>query len=133
MSRAAFVVCLVFSTVVCCWSGSINGMQPAPAPSGPKATPKAPPAKVKPGEGAPSTKQAGDAKPEMARATADKPATRTFTFQYRFRVKGLKPANDAAKDLVRVWLPCPSSSDWQEVTRLEARAPAKISENKEAR
>ena len=74
-----------------------------------------------------------ETQPEDAKATAAKPKSRTFTFQYRFRVKGLKPSNDATKDLVRVWLPCASSNEWQDVKRLDANAPGKLSENKDAR
>lgn len=55
--------------------------------------------------------------------------SRSFTFHYRFKVKDLKPAEEAADSLVRVWLPSASSSDEQSVKRLEADAPGNISEN----
>jgi transglutaminase-like putative cysteine protease len=58
---------------------------------------------------------------------------RQFTFHYQFRVKDLQPTGDAEKDLVRVWLPCASSTDCQEVKRLAASAPAEISEHQETR
>lgn len=55
--------------------------------------------------------------------------SRSFTFHYRFKVKDLKPAEDAANSVVRVWLPSASASDEQEVKRLDATAPAVLSEN----
>jgi hypothetical protein len=58
---------------------------------------------------------------------------RKVTFHYRFRVKDLKPTGDAEKDLVRVWLPCTSSSEFQKITRLDATVPGKISETTEPR
>lgn len=58
---------------------------------------------------------------------------RRFSFHYKFRVKDLKPMGDAAQNLVRVWLPCAASTDCQEVTRLEATAPAELSEHNESR
>jgi len=61
------------------------------------------------------------------------PKSRKFDFHYQFQVKDLTPSGDEEKDLVRVWLPCPSSSDQQEVVRLEGSAPAAISEQMEAR
>jgi len=64
---------------------------------------------------------------------AKEPKTREFSFQYQFRVKGLKAQGDAAKDRVRVWLPSPSSDAEQQVTRGEATAPAKIAEHQESR
>jgi transglutaminase-like putative cysteine protease len=68
-----------------------------------------------------------------ALAQADSaPKVRKFTFHYRFRVKGLKPTDDAT-DLVRVWLPRPSSSGCQEIIRLESTAPSEISETLEPR
>jgi hypothetical protein len=58
--------------------------------------------------------------------------TRAFTFRYRFRVKDLKTTDGAPKELVRVWLPAPSNSDYQQVTRLPASAPAELAEHREA-
>lgn len=58
---------------------------------------------------------------------------RKFTFHYQFRVKGLKPSDDVKHNLVRVWLPCPASSDCQEILRLPATAPGKISEHEDPR
>ncbi len=58
---------------------------------------------------------------------------REFTFRYRFRVKGLKPAKNAEENAVRVWLPCPSSSKYQQVARRSPSAPAEISEARESR
>ncbi len=55
--------------------------------------------------------------------------SRSFTFHYRFKVKDLKPADDAAGSVIRVWLPSAASSDEQSVKRLEATAPGEISEN----
>jgi transglutaminase-like putative cysteine protease len=53
-------------------------------------------------------------------------------FHYRFRVKDLKSTDDKER-LVKVWLPCPSSSDYQEIKRHPATAPAEISEHHEPR
>src|SRR5687768_15419368 len=63
----------------------------------------------------------------------DAAKTREFTFHYRFRVKGLKATDDAKDRLVKVWLPCPPSTDCQEVKRLPATAPAEISAHQEPR
>ena len=65
------------------------------------------------------------AKPEDSAA----PKSRSFTFHYRFKVKDLKPADDAANSVVRVWLPSASASDEQDVKRLDATAPGNVSEN----
>jgi hypothetical protein len=64
---------------------------------------------------------------------AAEPKVRQFAFHYQFRVKGLQPTGDAKQDLVRVWLPCPSNTDCQKITRLAARAPAELSEHREIR
>src|SRR5262245_51532409 len=69
---------------------------------------------------------------EAAAKQATAAKTRAFTFHYRFRVKDLKPA-DGVNNLVRVLMPAPSSTDCQQVTRLEASAPAAIAEHQEAR
>lgn len=55
--------------------------------------------------------------------------SRSFTFHYRFKVKDLKPAEDAADSVVRVWLPSAASSDEQSVKWLDVVAPGKVSEN----
>ena len=57
------------------------------------------------------------------------PKSRSFTFHYRFKVKDLKPADDAANSVVRVWLPSASASDDQDVKRLDATAPGNVLEN----
>ncbi|MDB5386754.1 MAG: transglutaminase-like protein, partial [Planctomycetaceae bacterium] len=76
----------------------------------------------------------GNGQPKEAKATSPQAQVRKFTFQYRFRVKDLKLAEGPGKnDLVRVWIPCPSSSDDQEITRLDATTPAKLVEHKESR
>ena len=67
---------------------------------------------------------------EPAAKSVDRPAVRKFTFHYRFRVKGLKSAG--AGNTVRVWLPSPSGTVDQDVTRLPAAAPADLAENREA-
>ncbi len=59
------------------------------------------------------------------------PKSRSVTLHYRFKVKDLKPAEDAANSVVRVWLPSASASDEQQVKRLDATAPAELSENTE--
>jgi hypothetical protein len=71
------------------------------------------------------------AQPVAAQAVTAK--SRKFTFHYRFRVKGLNAAGKSQDELIRVWLPCPRSSDCQEVKRLAAIAPGEISEHEEAR
>lgn len=65
--------------------------------------------------------------------TKPEPAVREFTFRYRFRVKGLKPAANKDENILRVWLPCPSSSEYQKATRRSASAPAEITEAEEPR
>ena len=55
--------------------------------------------------------------------------SRSFTFHYRFKVKDLKSAGNAADSVVRVWLPSAASSDEQSVKRLDVIAPGEISEN----
>src|SRR5438034_967820 len=69
------------------------------------------------GEAAALVDQASDAKPKDNGKTSKQAQVRKFTFQYRFRVKGLQPTDDAEKNLVRVWLPRPTNTDCQEVTR----------------
>jgi hypothetical protein len=68
-----------------------------------------------------------------AGAPASEPKVRKFVFNYRFAVKDLKRTGDADKDLVRVWMPCPSSTDAQVIKRLDATAPAELAEHKESR
>lgn len=59
-------------------------------------------------------------------------AKRHFTFHYKFRVKDL-PSATKGKSVVKVWLPCPATSDAQEIVRGEVVAPAKLTEHLEAR
>jgi transglutaminase-like putative cysteine protease len=79
----------------------------------------------------PATKVAGTDSSEMV--SAPQPKTRQFTFHYKFRVKDLKPMGDLKSDLVRVWLPCASGTDCQQVMRLDATTPTGLSEHKESR
>src|SRR5262249_37192870 len=51
----------------------------------------------------------------------------------RFRVKGLSPADSPEKNLVRVWMPCSTTTDCQQVARLPETAPEKLQETKEQR
>ncbi|TXT38620.1 MAG: transglutaminase-like [Planctomycetota bacterium] len=95
-----------------------------------------PPLKVSPGTSEPKTSIGESKATELfdSKSTekSDKtPArkSRSFTFHYRFKVKDLKPAEDAANSVVRVWLPSASASDEQEVKRLDATAPTELSEN----
>lgn len=72
--------------------------------------------------------------PEAVEATARRAASRTFDFHYRFRAKGFNDLKGVdRKGAVRVWLPCPSSSDEQEVTRMDATVPGALSEQTESR
>lgn len=71
--------------------------------------------------------------PPQAAKPAAEAKVRKFVFNYRFSVKDLKRTGNAKKDLVRVWMPSPSSSECQEVKQLDATAPAKLAEHKEAR
>lgn len=66
---------------------------------------------------------------EQASEAAPTLKSRSFTFHYRFKVKDLKPADDPANSVVKVWLPSASASDQQTVKRLDATAPAEIAEN----
>jgi hypothetical protein len=91
-----------------------------------------PAAATKPATNAPS------AEPQPVNAVAvnkspEEAKVRKFTFNYRFRVHDLQPADTAEKNVIRVWLPCPSNTDCQQVARLAATAPAKFSETTEAR
>ena len=77
-------------------------------------------------------------KDAKAKSSIDEPQreakVRKFTFHYRYKIKGLIPADNAVTaDQVRVWMPCPSSSEFQQIKRMDAMAPATISENMEAR
>lgn len=58
---------------------------------------------------------------------------RRFAFDYGFRVRHLKAEEGEPRDVVRIWLPCPSSSEYQEIVRADAAAPGRISENVEPR
>lgn len=80
----------------------------------------------------PATKVASKDSSNVA-VPAAQPKARHFTFHYKFRVKDLKPTGDAKSDLVRVWLPCASTTDCQEVTRLETTTPTELTEHKESR
>ena len=71
------------------------------------------------------------AKPAEKSDETPAPKSRSVTLHYRFKVKDLKPTEDAANSVVRVWLPSPSASDEQDVKRLDATAPAELSENTE--
>ena len=82
----------------------------------------------KPADSATSSSAASRTKPE----DSNEPRSRRFTFHYRFKVKDLKPAADAADAIVRVWLPSAPDSGEQEVKRLDAIAPGAISENTDA-
>ena len=66
------------------------------------------------------------ARGDDAKPAASEAKSRRFTFHYRFKVKGLPASAKEAGDDVRVWMPCPSPSDEQTVTRLDATAPAAI-------
>lgn len=69
------------------------------------------------------------AKIEEASEAAPTLKSRSFTFHYRFKVKDLKPGDDAENSIVKVWLPSASATDQQTVKRLDATAPAEIAEN----
>lgn len=84
-----------------------------------------PPAATIASENSATTTSKNDTAPEAAPSLK----SRSFTFHYRFKVKDLKPTDDAANSVVRVWLPSASASDEQNVKRLDATAPGEISEN----
>jgi hypothetical protein len=73
------------------------------------------------------------AQAESTKETKAVAKVRKFTFQYRFRVKNLTQSGNADKDLIRVWLPRPSTSDDQQITQLRAVVPDQLSETKETR
>ncbi len=83
------------------------------------------------GEATSRADQPSDAKAKDRRNSVQA-EQRRFTFQYRFRVKGLQPSDDGEKNVVRVWLPCPTNTDCQVVSRLAAIAPAELSESEES-
>ncbi|MBC7818755.1 MAG: hypothetical protein IAG10_17840, partial [Planctomycetaceae bacterium] len=70
--------------------------------------------------------------PANTAATDAELRARRFTLHYRFKVKDLKPVDDAEQNLVRVWLPSASASDEQDVRRLAATAPGEVSESTDA-
>ncbi len=84
-----------------------------------------PPAATIASENSATTTSKNDTAPEAAPSLK----SRSFTFHYRFKVKDLKPTDDAANSVVRVWLPSASASDEQNVKRLDSTAPGEISEN----
>lgn len=81
---------------------------------------------------APAVAKAAQGKTDDSKPVV-KGKVRKFTFHYQFRVKDLKASDEQEKNLVRVWLPCPSSTDRQEVKRLAPTAPAKLEEHTETR
>lgn len=124
MRTATLVVCLQ-------WSTSLVGCG-GPADQQPSTQ------VVPPGSGssqATASIDATNSKPDVAEDSAiGEPKNRKFTFRYRFRVHGLTTLVNAEKDeTVRVWMPCPSSSDSQDITRRDATTPGKILENVEPR
>ncbi len=72
-----------------------------------------------------------DSTQETSKAKAAEPKSRKFTFHYRFKVKDLKPSDDADKNVVRVWLPVAPTTEEQDVQRLPATAPSELIENTE--
>lgn len=104
MPSTGLVLGLVLALAAGCSSES-------PSPSGPAAATEASP------HPAPATSKAA-------------PRVRKFTFHYRFRVKNL-PLGAGDRSLVRVWAPCPQTTPDQEITQLERKAPAAISESAE--
>lgn len=59
------------------------------------------------------------------------PKVREFTFHYRFQVKGLLQRPEPNRNVVRLWVPHPTSSECQTVTLLTAAAPDRFSEHEE--
>ncbi len=111
---AASLVCIVF--VLGC--GDAAERQPESTSQSPSITP-------------PQAKEevtAANTNPVETLPTAAELKTRQFTFHYRFQVKDLKSAENSADSVVRVWLPVASTSDEQEVQRLEVTAPSEVSE-----
>jgi hypothetical protein len=84
------------------------------------------------GSGAAVGQESAVSKPASA-AQPGQARVRKFAFHYRFRVKGLEPNRTTDKNVVHVWLPCASTSEYQQVQRLAAAAPAELSETKETR
>jgi transglutaminase-like putative cysteine protease len=75
-----------------------------------------------------------EATPLPASSATEQPSakSRNFVFHYQFTVKNLKPSGDAARDIVRVWTPVPSTNEHQKVKRLRETAPAPLKEFQEA-
>lgn len=101
--------------IACFVSFSGCGTEPVPAI-------KPPPAKV-----------AADPVPDTNIVKPAPPKSRQFTFHYKFRVKDLKATGDAEQDLVRVWMPRPSTSEHQQISRLPEVAPVTGEDFQEAR
>jgi len=73
------------------------------------------------------------AKPQPDVAQLAPAKVRQFKFHYKFRVKDLQATGDAEQDLVRIWLPIPSTNEHQQIKRLPEIAPVAGVDFQEAR
>lgn len=121
--RDAILTASILACVTLAGCGSPNAQPVVPPPPAPAPSPMP----------APAPMPATPPMPAVPAPAAAEPKIRKFTFHYAFQIKDLQPTGDAAKDVVRVWLPLPPSTDCQEVKRLAATAPAEPSEHEEAR
>jgi hypothetical protein len=77
----------------------------------------------------PARKQAANTTTTPSDSHAAK--SRSFTFHYRFTMKGLAANNNLNGKKLRVWMPSPPSNEFQTTERLPATTPAELQENEE--
>jgi hypothetical protein len=76
-------------------------------------------------------KPANVTSPDIEKSSATVPQSRHFVFHYKFRVKDLKPSENAEQDLVQVWVPLPKTDEYQTIKRLDEVAPVVIAVHQE--
>src|SRR4029079_10563223 len=80
-----------------------------------------------------SAPQANSAATNQIEQSSASAKLRKFTFEYRFLVKGLQSKENASEKVVRIWMPCPPSDEFQQVSTLLISVPGKVQENIESR
>ncbi len=131
MKHLAWATSLVCGGFVCGCGESASTTPSVSSPSTPTASSTEQPIDARPSNAGTTSADANSSKSEASAEQSIEPRTRRFTFHYRFKVKDLTPSDDAANSIARVWLPAASSSDEQDIKRLETSTPGEISENVE--
>jgi transglutaminase-like putative cysteine protease len=80
-----------------------------------------------------SAPRANSAATNRKEQSSESAKLRKFTFEYRFLVKGLQPKENKSEKVVRIWMPCPPSDEFQQVSTLLIAAPGKVQQNIESR